>query len=716
MEVIMAFHIENPDYDLSPYTGMTREHWLDAGRYLLEGIFGNIQGIEEPVVMPRKEKEVTYPHLNAPEEQQEAERRAEIFEGLTRSFFIASVMIRNEPDIEVCGIRLRDYYKSHILRACTRGDKLYVGSYEDLQKLTRSEDTFRCFQQTVESCALVIGLNACREQIWESYTKEERDRIAALLSGFAHGNTVPQNWRFFNMLDLAFLHREGYPIDKEIMIDHAQSLLHYTVGDGWYRDGQGFDYYSCWAFNLYAPIWNDWYGYENEPYLAKRFEECSNQLMNTYPDFFDRDGYVNMWGRSCIYRNGATAPLAANFFLKNAKADPGRSRRIASGALLQFLSRDDFLYQGVPTLGFYGQFTPLVQGYSCAESPLWLGKAFLCLELPKEHPFWTAKENNGTWEKMERGEIKETILSGPALCYTNHEANGETVLRSAKVYKYAEDVRGLWNYGKLNYNTKYPWEATPIGCDEHGDGQQEKDICESQQYLLFEKDADQPSRGNAVIWCGVKEGVLYRRQFFDASLEKEQCWLQAINLADFPVERGIFRVDKLRFIRRPVTVTLGSYGFPDNAEPDGSETKIIRKEERLADGSMAQAIILIGRDHAGVQRQMAMTCYRGWETLDVLHSKGTNPDSENSIVLYASMCSRKQYGSAEPYLLLSQVITAEVSGQDAQECVFTQEELFPISEIIYGDSSKTGAYGDTVICFKNGMRKVICFEGIEAHF
>ncbi len=448
----MVFKVENPDYTISPYTGMTRKHWLDAGRYLLKGIFGNIKSMDDPVVMPRKETKVTYPHLDAPEKQQAAERKAEIFEGLTRSFFIASVMIRNEPDIEVCGIRLRDYYKKHILRACTREDEIYVGSYEDMLKLTESKDPFRCFQQTVESCALVIGLNACKEQVWNSYTKEEKDRIAALLSSFAHGNTVPQNWRMFNMLDLAFLHMEGYPIDREIMVDHAQAILNYTVGDGWYRDGQSFDYYSCWAFNIYAPIWNEWYGYEHEPYLAKRFEECSNQLMKTYPDFFDRDGNTNMWGRSCIYRNGATGPLSANFLLHDAKADPGRARRIASGSLLQFLTRDDFLYEGVPTLGFYGQFTPLVQGYSCAESPLWLGKAFLCLELPEDHPFWTAVENNGTWEGLKQGEVKETTLAGPALCFTNHEANGETILRSGKVYKHAEDIHGMWNYSKLNYN------------------------------------------------------------------------------------------------------------------------------------------------------------------------------------------------------------------------------------------------------------------------
>ena len=138
----MVFKIDNPDYELSPYTGMTRKHWLDAGRYLLEGVFSNIHDIEEPVVMPRKETKITYPHLDAPKEQQAVERKAEIFEGLTRSFFIASVMIRNEPDIEICGIRLRDYYKKHILRACNREDEMYVGNYEDMLVLRGSTDPF----------------------------------------------------------------------------------------------------------------------------------------------------------------------------------------------------------------------------------------------------------------------------------------------------------------------------------------------------------------------------------------------------------------------------------------------------------------------------------------------------------------------------------------------------------------------------------------------
>ena len=31
-----VFHLVQPDYKLSPLTGMTRQHWLDAATYLLD--------------------------------------------------------------------------------------------------------------------------------------------------------------------------------------------------------------------------------------------------------------------------------------------------------------------------------------------------------------------------------------------------------------------------------------------------------------------------------------------------------------------------------------------------------------------------------------------------------------------------------------------------------------------------------------------------------
>ena len=348
----MVFQPKTLDYELSPYTGLTRESWLEAAEYMLSGIFQHIKDFQDPVVMPRKETEITYPHYYSSPESQEAERKAEMFEGLTRSFFIGAPLIHNKPEVTICGKRLADYYKNQILRSCDEKDPIFVGTYESLQATVGHVDKFRAFQQTVETCALVICLWISKEEIWDTYTKEEKDQIAAFLTSFAHANTVPQNWRLFNMLDMAFLHMEGYSIDEEIMLDHAQAILNYYVGDGWYRDGQNFDYYSCWAFNVYAPLWNLWYGYENMPEIAARFEAHSNKLMETYPDFFDEDGYTNMWGRSNIYRNAATSAFDGNLYLRSSKADPGLARRISSGSLMQFLGREDFLWNGIPTLGF----------------------------------------------------------------------------------------------------------------------------------------------------------------------------------------------------------------------------------------------------------------------------------------------------------------------------------------------------------------------------
>lgn len=669
------------DYELSPYTGMTRESWIEAAKYLLNGVFCSIPSFSSPVLVTRSETEVTYPHKNAEGNQRKTEEMAQRFEGLARTLFIAAPLIHIDAETEICGYRLRDYYSSQILRACTRDDENFVGFYEDLAELSGGNDPYRCFQQTVETCALVICLDVCREEIWNRYTKGERDTIAELLLSYAHAPTVPQNWRMFNMLVMAFLHREGYEIDKDVMREHSQAILGYYAGDGWYRDGHSFDYYSCWAFNVYAPIWNEWYGYENEPYIAKRFEENSNKLMETYPDFFDRDGFTNMWGRSNVYRNAATSALSENLILRNSTVNPGLARRIASGSLLQFITRDDFLKNGVPSMGFYGQFEPLVQGYSCAESPYWLGKAFLCLNLPENHPFWTEKENNGTWEKLGENAVKETALNGPALCVTNHGANGETILRTGKVVKNAGDDHGMWNYSKICYNTKYPWESSPCKA------------VESMQYVLSQE-ADY-LKCNVTFWSGIKNKVLYRRQFFDYNLNIETHWRQALNLADFPVEYGIIRADKLRLYRAPITLTLGSYGFPDNG------TEIIRKNS-----ANAKAIILKGYDHTGREKQLAMTIYDGWDEIDMVESRGTNPDSEKSIVLFAKTKRYKNYGY-EPFILISQTITKE-SRED-----FTDDEIFPIKEIVYTDKEKCGGYGPVLIKLKNGTERLVDFDEIE---
>ena len=101
----MRFIPKEPDYSLSPYTGLTRRHWLDAAQYILDGIFKHVKDMDSPVLVPRYEDKITYPNADTPKWKE----RAEIFEGLARSFFIAAPLIANDSDAVSEDILLREY-------------------------------------------------------------------------------------------------------------------------------------------------------------------------------------------------------------------------------------------------------------------------------------------------------------------------------------------------------------------------------------------------------------------------------------------------------------------------------------------------------------------------------------------------------------------------------------------------------------------------------
>ena len=41
-----AFEVKNPDFDLSPHTGMTKQHYVDCAKYLLKRAFNHVESID----------------------------------------------------------------------------------------------------------------------------------------------------------------------------------------------------------------------------------------------------------------------------------------------------------------------------------------------------------------------------------------------------------------------------------------------------------------------------------------------------------------------------------------------------------------------------------------------------------------------------------------------------------------------------------------------
>ena len=71
---------------------------------------------------------------------------------------------------------------------------------------------------------------------------------------------------------------------------------------------------------------------------------------------------------------------------------------------------------------------------------------------------------------------------------------------------------------------------------------------------------DKPQIPNIILYGGVRDGVLYRKEYFDFSATFQD--KASIDLADIPVKMGILRVDKSRIPDRPYRLTFGSYGLP----------------------------------------------------------------------------------------------------------------------------------------------------------
>ncbi|MFP4433615.1 MAG: DUF2264 domain-containing protein [Phycisphaerae bacterium] len=623
-----AFHVQDPDFEQSLMTGMTRKHWIDAGIHLLGGVFEHIDSLGDPIALPKRPGK-TYPK---PDDPAWKFRSAE-FEGLSRTLMIAGPIIENDPSAEAAGINLRDHYAQLILRATDPDDPHFVGFITNLAR----EHKQPLFQHTAEGAALALGLLYTREQIWERFSQPEKDQVAAVFQDYIANKTNSHNWRFFNVMMAGFLKLNGYEIDEQVLRDHLQNLMAFYAGDGWYRDMGQFDYYSCWAFQFYGPIWARHFGYEHMPEVAEIIEKRHQKLMEHYPLMFGRNGHSLMWGRSIIYRCAASAPFPAHFLLNNPTVDPGWARRIASGNLLQFITRKDFYHEGVPTLGFYREFDPLVQGYSCRLSPFWLAKVFLALHLPETSPFWSAEESEGDWSTLGDA-IKTVSLPGPGLTIT---ADGRTGISHTAPGKVASKKQNP-NYTRLSYNSAFSWEEE---CPDGGT---------AMAYSVLQSGYDLPFMAHQNLkYIGMRDGVLYR-----------QCdlpgWLARVDLAEIAIPGGVLRVDRVS-IPYKHELTLGHFGLPHfNGKP--------------ADVSPIGADGVEGLSAHIDLRQVVLMPIAGWDGITSAVHEGLHPEAPQSTVIYCRHKEEKDYAG------MFLAVTVMLCSKEPEDWKWTSDQLMPITE------------------------------------
>ncbi len=583
------YQITKPDYKKSPKTGMTREHWLDMAQYLLEGAFSYVKDIDDPLKFP-KLGTISYP-------RGDWQIPVEKLEGLCRTLFVAAPLLKENPDLTINGIKVAEYYRHNILNLI---DEKHPAFIKDKEKPWPG-------QTLVEFGALAISFFSIPEIVWDPLTQQQKDILARKMISYGDGDTVPSNWKFFNIFVLSFFKSQGYEVNEKLLVDYLNKCLAHYRGDGWYNDNPAFDYYSMWAFQMYAPYWSEVFGNEYYPEIAKKFKANFLDIQDTYPYMFSENGEMIMWGRSISYRIASISPFPfLGFYPEETKnLNWGWIRRISSGVLSQFLQHPEFLKQGVPTLGFYGSFDPATQYYSCRGSVYWMGKAFLSLLLPVDNEFWNATENDGPWEKKyNKNTAYNKFFERSQIMVTNYPNIGASEIRAwcnVPVAGVKEPFRGSENYNKLSYNSAFPWQAdSPEG------------IVSMNYMIKTSIDSISYEPGRLYTFKKYENGIYYRDLTFENRSDVR------IELSDIPLANGILRVDKIH-AEKELSFSLGHYALPHS---NGTIKKITKKVK----GRKVQ--IIDNGDY-----QLALIPIKGWDTTLIKTLSGLHPESKQSTVI-----------------------------------------------------------------------------------
>lgn len=354
------------DRQVSPCTGVTREHWAATADRMLLALRPFASG--------------DHARIDLPGPPSASGRDSDALEGFARSFLLAAIRLRGESG--------RD---PHAL-AQWYADGLRAGT--DPGSPTAWPRPDRLDQAKVEACSIALGLHLSRPWIWDLLAAADRERIVAWLGTVVGQKYFPNNWVWFQIVVETFLRSEGGRWSAD---DIEGSLaLHESMyrGGGWYADGpeRSFDHYVGWAQHVYPLLWADMAGEFCPDHLRQAWRGRLADYLDDAVLLIGGTGSPLLQGRSLTYRFAAAAPFWVGAMTGATNLPPGAIRRASSGMLGHFLSNGAPDEQGLLPVGWHRAWSALAQSYSGPGSPYWAAKGMLGLALPADDAVWTAVE------------------------------------------------------------------------------------------------------------------------------------------------------------------------------------------------------------------------------------------------------------------------------------------------------------------------------------
>ncbi|MEV6108246.1 DUF2264 domain-containing protein [Streptomyces sp. NPDC051940] len=249
-------------------------------------------------------------------------------------------------------------------------------------------------QRLVEMAALGLALAMVPEQVWEPLDAVTRARLDRWLSRINEVDVADNNWHFFRVLVNEGLGRVGAPgHDPEAAAKSLDRLEEFSLGDGWYSDGEApqRDYYVPFAMHFYGLVYARLAG-DRDPGRAARFRERAALFARDFAHWFDDDGAALPYGRSLTYRFAQGAFWGALAFADVEALPWGQVKGLALRHLRWWAGQPVTDHSGLLTIGYAYPNLLMAEDYNSPGSPYWALKFFLPLALPESHPFWQAEE------------------------------------------------------------------------------------------------------------------------------------------------------------------------------------------------------------------------------------------------------------------------------------------------------------------------------------
>ncbi|WP_171110166.1 MULTISPECIES: DUF2264 domain-containing protein [unclassified Streptomyces] len=618
----------DPDPHLSPITGWTRAHWEAMADRLLDGLL--------PYASPK------FAQYRLPGPPSHSGPWSDGLEGYARSFLLAAFRIAGAHGR--VGPELVERYAVGLAAGTDpHGDERWPPITDRAQSM-------------VEAASVAIALHESRPWLWDRLDDRVREQVTDWLGGFVGARANDSNWRLFQVIAEEFLASVGAPHSRA-EIDAGLGRLHdWYRGDGWYTDGDGrkFDYYNAWALHLYPVLWARIAGPRADATRVDKYRSRLRAFLAAHQHFFGADGAPVHQGRSLTYRFAATAPLWAGALADATPLPPGRTRRLASGALKHFAERGVPDERGLLTLGWYRPFLGVTQRYSGPASPYWASKAFLGLLLPADHPVWTAPEEPAPVDTT------DVCLPLPAPGWLLHATAADGIVRlvnhgSDRLPPPPATDEDSPHYAKFAYASAAAPETPGPGPDNH--------------IAVLAPDGTPSPRGRihplgvegrrAASWHRAGEG---RR-------------IETVSVVHGPFEVRVHRLDP----SADSPVREGGWAVADDAVPPTGQTGPGWALARRADGLTSAVVGL-----------------HGWGDADgtVAHAVGTNAVGHRS----ATPCLQRDAGAR---LLVTLVVLS------------ADPDLDPVT-VTSGTRATVGADGTVEIRFPDGTRERISGPPVSA--